>query len=709
MPSSDRIAPVPMRRVALVAPHPTLRALLVRVAAAGVVEVETPAAPDGLPGPATRALQRLGAGGVAAAVAEQVPDLHRLEESGRADLIAGEAALEHVTAGAVTSPTAAAVAGWMPADEVGALAERLAAVGGAVVPLPRPPGVQPPTLLRRRGRSHAVHRPGRDLRDRALRRRRPDAVRRAGLRADVRDDVRRRRPRRCCSCCSRSLARAGRPRVARPGCARAVAVRRRRRAAASSCLRRCCTASSSAPPASCPRSGSPRSRTRCGCSLAGARASVRCCSPAPTRSAPSTAGREGGWPLRRCYAPSGLAGAALFLGPRGGRGRAARRGPSWLVTVRGARRRRSALALSFVGLLPPRAAAWPAVAQATVELFDLVLRLGANLVSFARLAAFGLTHAALGAVVWEATVALWARGGAALLAAVAGLRARQRAGVRARGPRGRPSRRCAWSTTSCSPASSTARAGRSGPGTSPSTPDREAPRSTWVLALRGRRDVRSSHCPCSWSPRPGDGRALVRARPRAPPGAVVATGRGARAGGAAWSWRSRLAGRAGVRGRRSARRPQPQRRPSAAWAALIGRRDRRGRLLDRRSDRRRLHRRRGAGRDERAPGAVRPGDGDRRAGRGHRDLRADRRDHPDRQGVSAVDRRSSVDRRAEPGRGASPWPARTWCWPPRTPAAVRRGLARPCPRTWPSWSSRRPRSRGRSGRAHRGPAPRCRW
>ena len=47
--------------------------------------------------------------------------------------------------------------------------------------------------------------------------------------------------------------------------------------------------------------------------------------------------------------------------------------------------------------------------EAPVE--DLVLRLASNLVSFARLAAFGLTHAALGAVVWQATTALWAVGG----------------------------------------------------------------------------------------------------------------------------------------------------------------------------------------------------------------------------------------------------------------------------------------------------------
>ena len=47
-----------------------------------------------------------------------------------------------------------------------------------------------------------------------------------------------------------------------------------------------------------------------------------------------------------------------------------------------------------------------------------MVRLGSNVVSFARLAAFGLTHAALGAVVWGATTALWLRGGAAVVAAV---------------------------------------------------------------------------------------------------------------------------------------------------------------------------------------------------------------------------------------------------------------------------------------------------
>jgi V/A-type H+/Na+-transporting ATPase subunit I len=50
--------------------------------------------------------------------------------------------------------------------------------------------------------------------------------------------------------------------------------------------------------------------------------------------------------------------------------------------------------------------------------FDLVARLGSNVVSFARLAAFGLTHAAIGAVVWQATTGLWGGGVVAGAAAV---------------------------------------------------------------------------------------------------------------------------------------------------------------------------------------------------------------------------------------------------------------------------------------------------
>ena len=61
--------------------------------------------------------------------------------------------------------------------------------------------------------------------------------------------------------------------------------------------------------------------------------------------------------------------------------------------------------------------------QAGIELFDALVRLASNLVSFTRLAAFGLMHAALGAVVFEATRSLWggiAGSVAAVLVFVAG-------------------------------------------------------------------------------------------------------------------------------------------------------------------------------------------------------------------------------------------------------------------------------------------------
>jgi V/A-type H+-transporting ATPase subunit I len=59
-----------------------------------------------------------------------------------------------------------------------------------------------------------------------------------------------------------------------------------------------------------------------------------------------------------------------------------------------------------------------AVTQATVEVVDSVVRVVANVISFTRLAAFGLMHAALGAVVWDATTALWGTAVGSLLAVV---------------------------------------------------------------------------------------------------------------------------------------------------------------------------------------------------------------------------------------------------------------------------------------------------
>jgi V/A-type H+-transporting ATPase subunit I len=126
--------------------------------------------------------------------------------------------------------------------------------------------------------------------------------------------------------------------------------------------------------------------------------------------------REGGWRLA-LYAPSGIAGSLLFLAA-GLAGAGWYAGVGWLSTL-GALLACVALGLSFVGLLAGAGGGGAGFLQASVELFDLVIRLGSNVVSFARLAAFGLTHAALGWLVWAGTTALWARGGVAVVAALA--------------------------------------------------------------------------------------------------------------------------------------------------------------------------------------------------------------------------------------------------------------------------------------------------
>ena len=65
--------------------------------------------------------------------------------------------------------------------------------------------------------------------------------------------------------------------------------------------------------------------------------------------------------------------------------------------------------LTFVGLIVKAGRGVAATAQAVVEMFDTVLRLGSNVVSFTRLAAFGLTHAVITGVVWDGTTSLWNR------------------------------------------------------------------------------------------------------------------------------------------------------------------------------------------------------------------------------------------------------------------------------------------------------------
>lgn len=117
--------------------------------------------------------------------------------------------------------------------------------------------------------------------------------------------------------------------------------------------------------------------------------------------------REGGWGYA-LYSRSGVAGSLLFLavallvwGLSSGTG---------LMVAAAALIALAALVFIFIGLFVEAGGGAPAIFQAVIELVDTVIRLGSNLVSFARLAAFGLTHAALLTVVWNGTTALWAPG-----------------------------------------------------------------------------------------------------------------------------------------------------------------------------------------------------------------------------------------------------------------------------------------------------------
>jgi V/A-type H+-transporting ATPase subunit I len=84
------------------------------------------------------------------------------------------------------------------------------------------------------------------------------------------------------------------------------------------------------------------------------------------------------------------------------------------LTVFGAALAVFAMLLIFAGL-----AGEGGVFQAGVRLFDTVLGLGSNVASFTRLAAFGLTHAAIGSIVWIGVRALWSQGTSGALGAVA--------------------------------------------------------------------------------------------------------------------------------------------------------------------------------------------------------------------------------------------------------------------------------------------------
>ena len=146
----ERAFPMRMRRVAVVAPRDRSREVLVVLAESGVVDLSGPL--GGGEGPALEALRRLqrgGAGGarVVPALARSAPDIDALERHGARELLAGEVELARRRASAVEHGDFGLLVGWAPAVSLEHLSGRLEAVGASLVELPAPRGVDPPTLL----------------------------------------------------------------------------------------------------------------------------------------------------------------------------------------------------------------------------------------------------------------------------------------------------------------------------------------------------------------------------------------------------------------------------------------------------------------------------------------------------------------------------------------------------------------------------------
>ncbi len=401
----EALEPARMERVAVVAPADRLRRVLVVVADAGVVQIEQVV--DKVRGPAGEALERARRTrgdelGSTAVLDPEPPDLEALEREGPRGMLAGEAELEGISASALRHGSVAALAGWSPTSAVGALRSLLAPLGGSVVTLAQPRGAEPPTLVLSKGATGAFQPLVDTYATINYRDVNPSAL--AGLAyvamfgmmfGDVGHGL--------LLFAGGLLLRSGRP---------AMLARVRHLApfvigaGLASAAFGLAYGEAFGPTGIVPTLWL-RPLDHPTTLLAVAIAAGAGLLAVSYGLGTVNRWREGG-ATRALVATSGLAGVGLYLG-------LAVVGLGWYRHVLawevvGGVLAAAGLGLGFLGLLAEAGGRAEGVVQAGVELFDVVVRVGTNTMSFARLAAFGLTHAALCMIVWSATTALWHRG-----------------------------------------------------------------------------------------------------------------------------------------------------------------------------------------------------------------------------------------------------------------------------------------------------------
>ncbi|MGW5118568.1 V-type ATPase 116kDa subunit family protein [Streptomyces noursei] len=397
----EALFPVPMQRVAVVVPRVSERDAMRCLAEAGCVDLDRASDPGSSEDP------RAGAAFAAGVSAPGVPEQIR-----RTDPVV---ARDHEVAArlddAVRRGDVAALAGWCPRAEMAPLGARLAEFGGALVPLTAPRGVDPPTALRRTGPVRGACSslvttygtpPYPDL----------DPSWAAGVLYAVMFGM--------------MFGDVGHGALLLLT-ALGLAVRRPRRLAAWHGVWPLVAAAGALSIVAGLAYGEFFGPTGVlpVLWLAPLRAPARLLESAVVLGAgllllAYAAGAVNRWRERglsgAMYSLSGAAGGAVFLGLAAvAAGTVVRL--TWLA-VAGAAVMVGGALLAAVGLYAGTGRGPSGLFQTGVQLFDGIVRILSNVLSFARLAAFGLTHAALGALVWSGTTAAARHGPAGLLGAV---------------------------------------------------------------------------------------------------------------------------------------------------------------------------------------------------------------------------------------------------------------------------------------------------